>query len=76
VAWRANRAKLANDERYPPNTVLAIYHNAGLWNFEPEKISNELEVASRLRRNNIIGSIILFDGTLYGQDTIAKLRKS
>lgn len=76
VKWLEGRigAKIAKDDRYPPGTVLALYHNAGLWNFDPERTMDELEAASRLRSRNIIGSIILFDGALYGQDTMAKLR--
>jgi hypothetical protein len=78
IVWleKRIRAKLAKDERYPPNTVLAIYHNTGLWNFESERerITTELETASRWRGTNIIGSVILFDGALYGQETVAKLQ--
>jgi hypothetical protein len=76
IAWLEGRirAKLAKDERYPPNTVLAIYHNAGLWNFEPDRVTTELETASQLKGKNIIGSIILFNGALYGQQTVAKLQ--
>ena len=75
VVWleRRIRAKLAKDERYPPNTILAVYHNAGLWNSEPERITTELEAASRLQGKNIIGCIILFNDALYGQETVAKL---
>jgi hypothetical protein len=76
IEWLGKRigAKIAKDHRYPVNTVLLLYHNARLWNFEPERTTAELEAASRLRGNNIIGSVILFDGDLYGQDTMARLR--
>jgi hypothetical protein len=78
VEWLDERigAKIAKDDRYPANTVLLLYHNTHLWNFDPERTTDELEAASRLRGRNIIGSIIFFDGALYGQNTIAKLRSS
>jgi hypothetical protein len=76
VVWLETRigAKLAKDNGYPANTVLLIYHNTGLWNFDPERTRAELEAASRLRGRNIIGSIILFGGVAYGKDTISSLR--
>ena len=65
--------KIAIDHRYPPGTVLAIYHNADLWNFHPERTKAELENAAQLRGKNIIGCLVLFDGAVYGEATLLKI---
>jgi len=65
--------KLAKDVRYPSNTVLLVYHNTDLYNWDPEKTRAELEAASQLRGTNIVGSIILYAGTLYGRSTLSRI---
>jgi hypothetical protein len=67
------RKKLAKDARCPPNTVLLVYHNTSLFNFNPEKTRVELEAASQLRGTNIVGSMILYEGEVYGRGTLARI---
>jgi hypothetical protein len=56
------RKKLAGDHNCFPRTVLLVYHNTSLYNFDPTRTRAELEAASQLRGNNIVGSMILYEG--------------
>ena len=68
--------KLKKDTTYLPETVILIYHNTALydWGSAHKKILSEFELAARRKGVNITGSIILFDGKLYGEATIRSLQ--
>jgi len=66
--------KLRGAERCPPNTVLLVYLNTSLYNFDPERTRAELEAAAKLRDKNIVGSLILYEGEVYGQSALASRR--
>jgi len=70
VEWLEARigAKVAKDERYPPNTVLVVYHNAGLWNFEPEQIPADLRKAAGISASGTV-LVWLEHGHLHVVDT-------
>lgn len=69
------RKKLAGDHNCPPKTVLLVYHNTSLYNFDSQRTREELEAASQLRGRNIVGSLILYEGNIYGRGTLAKVRE-
>ena len=75
AAWLGEliNKKLDREHNYPPKTVLLIYHNTSLYNFDAERVCSELESASRVRGKNIVGSLILFDGRVYGQSILERL---
>ena len=75
--WLEGRvtAKLAKDHLYPRGTVLLIYHNSSLYNFDPERTRSELEDVSMLSRGNIVGSLILKGEEVYGRRTIERIRE-
>ena len=65
--------KLKSDARQEPNTILLVYHNTSLFSFDAEKTRAELEAAALLRATNIVGSIILYEGQIYGRKTLDRL---
>ena len=72
LKWLEERiqAKLSKDDQYPCGTVLVVYHNTSLFNFDPGLTQNELEEASRLSGTNIIGSLIYYGDQIYGKDLL------
>ena len=67
------RKKLTGDHNCSPKTVLLVFHNTSLYNFDPARTHAELEAASQLRGKNIVGSMILYEGEVYGRSTLARL---
>lgn len=76
--WLSERinAKLAEDANYPAGTVLIVYHNPGLWGFDPQRIENELENCADCHAKNIAGVLILRGSKLFGVNTLKKLGAS
>ena len=76
-AWLEERirSKLAKDDLYPRGTMLLIYHNSSLYNFDSERARIELEDASIMSGENIVGSMILKGEEVYGRRTIERIRE-
>jgi len=74
--WLENRihAKFSKDLKYPNGTVLVVYHNTDLFPFDPQRVSSELEAAATLASTNIMGSVIFYNGRIYGKRAIGLLR--
>lgn len=64
------KKKIEKDYRYPPGTVLLVYHNASLFSFNKANIARDLLAAADLRGANIVGSIILYNDTLHGNQKL------
>jgi hypothetical protein len=77
-AWieAAVTKKLNKDASYPSGTMLLIYHNTSLydWDSARQQINNEFERAASRKGVNIIGSIISYNGRLYGEAAIRSLQ--
>jgi hypothetical protein len=71
------QSKIKQAHKYPAGTVLLVYHNSGLWNWDSalDRIRGEIETASTISGANIVGSLILFSGSVYGQSTLERLRR-
>ena len=73
--WLSERidAKLRDAAKYPQGTILVVYHNTSLYNFDSKRTTAELERASQNAGGNIVAVLIFYEGRLYGKDAMRML---